>query len=230
MRLDWLLAGCALASLGTSIPLTKRDPDLDPKHCDNFCAGTNQSGDPSLYICGDPRLGPITLPTSFPLEGALDGIAGVKSTYHRFGGMCPGAFLAAYTDPKTGAYVYPPFDGFSLSTNGTAITASMTLVPGTILDRFGSEFGTFMSPGGAPYAQRALPPTNLNAAPGAAFPYNYRVYIVERGLTVKAGPITGWFGQQGLGLQFVVPGTILSLVDQGYLSRVNLTADPYWRK
>ncbi|KAF2463731.1 uncharacterized protein BDR25DRAFT_319755 [Lindgomyces ingoldianus] len=225
MRVELLLAVWVWTFLGQSMPLKKRDPDLDPTHCPSFCAGTNSSSDPNLYVCGDPRLGPVVLPTSLPLEG----IAGADSTYHRFGGLCPGNFLATYTDNKTGQFVYPPFNGFSLSTSGQPIIANMTLTTGTFLDRFGSEFGTFMSPGGAPYAQRALPPTNLNAAPGAAFPYNYRVYLVERSLTVQAGPITGWFGQQGLGLQFIMPGTILSLVDQGYLSRVNLTADPYWK-
>jgi len=87
-----------------------------------------------------------------------------------------------------------------------------------------------MSPAGAPYAQRSLPPTNLNAAPGSLYPYNYRVYVVNRSLIVRAGPIAGWFGQQGLGVQFWMPSSVGNLVDQGFLSRVNLTADPYWRR
>lgn len=85
-----------------------------------------------------------------------------------------------------------------------------------------------MSPAGTPYAQRSLPPTNLDADVGAKYPYNYRVYMVSRSLTVQGGVIAGWFEQQGLGVQFLVPGTVMELVDQGYLSRINLTADPRW--
>lgn len=47
---------------------------------------------------------------------------------------------------------------------------NLTLPVGTFLDRFGSEYGAYMSPAGVPYAQRALPPTNLDAAPGAMYP------------------------------------------------------------
>jgi hypothetical protein len=31
-----------------------------------------------------------------------------------------------------------------------------------LMDRFGSEYGSFVSPAGAPYMQRALPPSNLD--------------------------------------------------------------------
>lgn len=85
-----------------------------------------------------------------------------------------------------------------------------------------------MSPAGAPYNQRALPPTNLNAAPGAAYPYNYHVYQVSRPFTALAGPIAPWFGQMGMGTQFQLDLSVGALVDQGYLLRVNLTANPDW--
>jgi hypothetical protein len=100
----------------------------------------------------------------------------------------------------------------------------MTLQRGTLLDRFGSERGTFMSPAGSPYAQRALPPSNLDSAPGAEFPYNYHVYIVETPFVVVAGPVAPWFGQMGMGTQFQMAKSVKELVDGGWIGRVNMTA------
>lgn len=198
--------------------------DLEASRCPDFCAGTNPTNSTSEFVCGDPRLGPVSVPGGLPLEG----IAGIDSTYRRFGGLCPGAFLATWTNPATGQFNYPPYDGYSIDSVGKKAMFNLTLSPGTFLDRFGSEYGAYMSPAGAPYAQRSLPPTNLNAAPGAMYPYNYRVYVVSRSLTVQGGLIAGWFGQQGLATQFLMPQNVMTLVDQGYLNRINLTADPNW--
>lgn len=60
------------------------------------------------------------------------------------------------------------------------------------------------------------------------YPYNYQVYVVTRRFNVQSGPIAGWFGQQGLGLQFLMPKAVGELVDSGYLTRLNQTADPLW--
>lgn len=99
--------------------------------CD--CTGTNDTGKAgAAYICRDPRLGPKRLPRRFPLLSFV-------SDYDRFGGETPGAFLEKWT--KDGFYVYPPQDGFQLTTTGQAIMGNMTLLPGTKVDRFGSEHG-----------------------------------------------------------------------------------------
>lgn len=210
-----LLATCTLAS-----PLpSSQSPESDPMQCPDLCAGTNASSS-DTYICSDPRLGPKTLPTALPLAS----IAGQDSTYHRLGGLCPAQFLATYTNATTGAFLYPPFAGYQLTTLGKPAMYNLTLEPGTLLDRFGSEYGQYMSPAGTPYAQRSLPPANLDAAPGAAYPFNYRVYTVTKSFTVQGGLIAGWFGQQGLGVQFFMPSSVMKLVDDGYLGRVNLTA------
>lgn len=84
-----------------------------------------------------------------------------------------------------------------------------------------------MSAAGAPNAQ-SLPPLNLDASLGSTYPYNYHIYTVAKPLIVVADPISPAFGQQGLGSQFLMPANIMSLVNQGYLMRVNLTADPDW--
>ncbi|KAF2404465.1 hypothetical protein EJ06DRAFT_526545 [Trichodelitschia bisporula] len=211
-----------LLSLVNAAPmgrLDKRDTDLNPSRCPDFCAGTTRSGDVTQFVCGDPRLGPVALPTGIPLAA----VAGSASTYHRFGGLCPGDYLAKWTG-FDGLYVYPGSSGFALDTAGRPMAGNLTLSAGTLLDRFGSEYGSFMSPAGAPYAQRALPPTNLNAASGAAYPFNYHVYAVARPLVVLAGPIAPWFGQPAMGVQFQMLKAVGGLVDDGYLVKVNTSA------
>ena len=98
------------------------------------CAGTNDTGAAgSTYICRDPRLGPVQLPTVFPLLSFV-------SDYDRFGGLQPRAFLDKWTD-QDGNYRYPPRNGFQLNLAGDPILGNMTLLPGTMVDRFGSEYG-----------------------------------------------------------------------------------------
>ena len=63
---------------------------------------------------------------------------------------------------------------------------------GMKLDRFGSEYGSFLSPAGAPYSQRALPPSNLDTPTSdPSYPYNYHVYEVAKPFVVLSGPIAG---------------------------------------
>lgn len=125
-----------------------------------YCAGT--AGNATLnstYVCGDSRLGPVVLPTNPPTDGLVD-------IYDRFGGLCPGQFLATYYDESAKSWIYPPDDGFQLDTAGDPIAAEMTLPVGLLIDRFGSEYGSYASPAAAPYMQRALPPSNLDTPAG----------------------------------------------------------------
>jgi hypothetical protein len=130
------------------------------KECPDYCAGTNFNQ--SLvndYICGDFRLGPKRLPTRLPVFDLVD-------NYDRFGGLCPGQFLAKWYNATAGSYIYPTLNGFQLNTVGAPIQGNITFAVGFLIDRFGSEFGSFVSPEGAPYDQRALPPSNLNTPAG----------------------------------------------------------------
>ncbi|KAL8868145.1 MAG: hypothetical protein Q9174_005183 [Haloplaca sp. 1 TL-2023] len=186
------------------------------------CNGTNAStsADANAYICRDPRLGPIQLPTVFPLLSFV-------SDYDRFGGQQPGAFLARWTDSATGFFRYPPENGFVLDLQGRPILGNMSLLEGMQVDRFGSEYGSYISAADAPYAQRALPPSNLVTPPNAPeYPYNYHIYTALKRLDVLGGPIAPWFGQPGLGVQFFTGaiGNMMTLVEQGYLERSNVTA------
>lgn len=103
--------------------------------CD--CSNTNDTGKTTgyPYICRDPRLGPKKLPRRFPLLSFV-------TDYDRFGGLTPGQFLAKWTDPASGWFVYPPQNGFQLDdASGKPILGNMTLQAGAKVDRFGSEYG-----------------------------------------------------------------------------------------
>ncbi|KAF8858708.1 hypothetical protein BDZ45DRAFT_651075 [Acephala macrosclerotiorum] len=185
--------------------------------CPDYCAGTlNNQTLIHDYVCGDTRLGPKRLPTKLVLGSEL-------ATYDRFGGLCPGDFLSKWYNATTNSYIYPIDNGFQLSTSSAPIEANITLPVGSLLDRFGSEYGSFMSPYGAPYMQRALPPSNLDTpASSPTWPYNYHVYNVTKSLDTLAGPIAPWFGQPGQGVQYNMYTNVLGLINGGYLSRVTL--------
>ncbi|CAK7236474.1 hypothetical protein SBRCBS47491_009649 [Sporothrix bragantina] len=184
-----------------------------------YCAGTVNNGTlNSTYVCGDSRLGPVVLPDHPPTDGIVE-------IYNRFGGLCPGQFLATYYDLTVNGWKYPPYDGFQLDTAGQPIAAAMTLPVGLLIDRFGSEYGSYASPAAAPFMQRALPPSNLDTPPdNPAYPFNYHIYRVTEAFEVVAGPTASWFGQPGQGVQYMLSDNILSLVNSGFLARANLTA------
>jgi hypothetical protein len=114
--------------------------------------------------------------------------------------------LAYVAQPSTALQHYwPPNRGFVES-------ARATLLPGTRVDRYGSEFGTFVAPEGVPFGMRGLP------AEAATRPYS--VYEVLRPIEVDAGLAVPWHGQPGFGMQYELPSEVRRLVQQGYLRRV----------
>lgn len=203
-------------------PLIQSQIDLqDRERCGpSFCAGTNTTND-SSYVCGDSRLGPAVLPACPPLTSFFSG-----TNYSRFGGLCPGEFIAKWTQsaPVDGVafFEYPFANGFANDTTGTPIRGRMTLVPGTKVDRFGSAFGTFVAPAGSPYDQRALPPSNLGrpAHGNSTVTFNYHVYEVQKPVVVIGGPVTPWFGQPGSGTQFELSTSVMQLVQDGVLEEI----------
>ncbi len=109
------------------------------------------------------------------------------------------------------------------------------------MDRFGSENGTFVSPAGAPYMQRALPPSNLDTPPSDPrsisliksmavsnrlnrYPYNYHVYRVLQPFNALSGPIAAWFGQPGRGVQYQLATNIIGLIHGGFITKVYLSS------
>ncbi|MBT2505473.1 TNT domain-containing protein [Streptomyces sp. ISL-98] len=175
---------------------------------------------------GDARLGPERLPRKWekPVGPLVKG-------YQRTGALSPDAFLKKYWEgpADSGGWKYPPNDGFD-QVNGEVDKHREELEEGQELDRFGSEFGSYLAPAGDPYAKRALPPQNLNTR-DAAFPCDYHLYRVTKPFTVWQGSIAPWFEQPGRGQQvkldpaFLDPGqgqrlSVKWLLDHGYLAPV----------
>lgn len=159
MQIRYFLSVLSLiaTSIASPVPATPDIPsDQNTPKCPNYCAGTAYNASLAhTYVCGDSRLGPRRLPKGITLGDLVN-------TYDRFGGLCPGQFLAKWYDSSAGSWIYPPQAGFQLNSGGVPIEGTMTLPAGFMLDRFGSEYGTYTSPQGAPYMQRALPPSNLD--------------------------------------------------------------------
>ena len=88
----------------------------------------------------------------------------------------------------------------------------VTLKPGEKIDRYGSDYGSFASPEGISYGQRALAPgTDLKP---------YSVFEVIKPMKVKAGEIAPWFNEPGGGIQYLLPDIIDELLDAGIIRRV----------
>ncbi|WP_116245938.1 TNT domain-containing protein [Nocardiopsis sp. FIRDI 009] len=163
------------------------------------------SEDLETYVCGDRRLGPAELPAQGPVAALVEG-------YEPFGGLSPVEFLDRWwvedrVDPETGetrsGWDYPEHNGFVV-VDGEPVNGLQPLEPGEMLDRFGSPWGTFMAPAGAPYQARALPPDSLNTWPDGP-EHNYNCYMVTTAFTALVGPIAPHFEQPGGGDQLLVP-------------------------
>ena len=98
-----------------------------------------------------------------------------------------GGSQAKYIDVD-GNPIWPPNRGFDET------PTTVTLIPGTLIDRYGYDGGTFVSPKGTSYTKRALA-TGTDAKP-------YTVFEVIEPVNVQSGKIVPWFGEKGGGLQY----------------------------
>lgn len=145
------------------------------------------------FYQNDFWLGPEVLPQTPPVSPLLVG-------YDRFGNLTEAQWIADYHPP--GGLIYPKDDGF-LFIGDQSTAHPQELLTGMRVDRFGSPTGKYLSPVGEPFARRAIPPVNLNT-PSMSPQSNYHVYCVLRPFRVDAGPAAPWFGQPGLGQQYVL--------------------------
>jgi uncharacterized protein YukE len=96
------------------------------------------------------------------------------------------------------------------------------LPSGTIIDRFGSEYGRYLAPDGTPFADRALPPESVGG--------DYNRYMVTgqplpQGWQIVEGPVEPFYGQTPSPgtLQYMIVGpdgvkvSVKELVDRGIL-------------
>lgn len=116
------------------------------------------------------------------------------------------AAKAAGWKQANGDWWYPPNDGFH-----GAPTKEMLAV-GTKIDRYGGERGRFLSPSGASYEERALPPGTDKMAP-------YYKYEVTKPISVDSGPATPWFDEVGMGTQYKTDKSVEQLIASGCLRR-----------
>lgn len=178
------------------------------------------------YFDGNSLLGPQTLP-----DKGL--IAPIVAGYRRLAGMSAKRFLKTYWDPTAGSgkgsWRYPPDGGFLIA-GGHPVEFPSTLLRGEDVDRFGSEYGSFLAPADTPYANRSIPPQSLDDF-DPAFTCNYHLYRVVKPFKAETGPIAPYFGQPGLGLQYelvssLLPGdpaqaSVMWLISKGYLKALN---------
>ena len=101
---------------------------------------------------------------------------------------------------------WPPNYGFVSVTK-------ISLPTTTRLDRYGHEGGKFVSPAGNSFGSRALPEVVND-------PKSLHTYEVIKELEVESGPAIPWFGQEGMGTQYMLPDKVANLIKDGFLKRV----------
>ena len=156
-------------------------------------------------------LGPKRLPNAGPVARLLRG-------WKRLAGYSPRGYLKLFYDAIAKSWRYPPQGGYQLTPLGVPVVGPVSLIEGQLIDRFGSEGGTYLSPQGTPYAARGIPPESLNPFPGGQ-PCNYYRYRVLKPFSVNSGPIAPALGQPGFGLQYVLSNTLFA----GVAERVNVS-------
>jgi Tuberculosis necrotizing toxin len=167
----------------------------------------------TAYLDYNKALGAETLPRSGAIATMLLG-------YRRFGGYrSSGVFLAMFQ--PLGKWQYSDDNGFR-EVNEKVDEKETELLPGEEVDRFGAESGKFLAPLGTPYTERALPPANLDGTNGAV-DCDYHKYEVVKEFDVMAGRAEPWFGQTGMGTQYLLlrGSTVCSLVENGDLKRLS---------
>lgn len=100
---------------------------------------------------------------------------------------------------------WPDSDGFL-----GGYSESTTLEPGTALDRYGLDTGSFVSPQGTPFAARGLPLTMQATSP-------YVRLVVQKPLAARVGLAAPWKDSPGLGVQYKLPDSVEVLKEKGYL-------------
>jgi uncharacterized Zn-binding protein involved in type VI secretion len=150
-------------------------------------------------------------PKAPPKEGAVD-TNQAFSTANDAPAVRPDTSTANYgPDAKyqkpDGSWDWPPNEGFA----GTPKTE--TLPVGTRIDRFGHEGGSYLSPEGTPFPDRALAPKSVNDP--------YHAYKVVKPLEVRSGEIAPAFDQPGGGIQYKAPAKVSELIRDGYLVEID---------
>jgi uncharacterized protein YukE len=169
---------------------------------------------PTLMFGGEGAAVRAGLPAELVTEGGAP--LSVMRGWDPTAGMPWPDFDAQYG--TAGARHWPPNDGFPSG----YVPEPAHLPTGSIIDRFGSDYGRYLAPDGTPFADRALTPESVGG--------DYNRYMVTGkalppGWQIVEGPIEPWFGQTpSLGsLQYMITGpdgvkvSVKELVDRGIL-------------
>lgn len=105
---------------------------------------------------------------------------------------------------------WPPNDGCA------AAPVARSLAGGEMIDRFGSEFGTFFSPKGESFASRAVPYVCRQM--------DYRVYRVLKPIAVKSCKAAPWFDEPGGAIQVQTTDPANKLAAAGMIEVVSYAA------
>jgi uncharacterized protein YukE len=185
---------------------------------------------PAYYAGGKTADGAIALPgmmfggegaaveAGLPAETVTPGGAplAVMHGWDPLGGMSWDDFASHFGAPET--RIWPGNDGFPPGYD----PQPAHLPQGTIIDRFGSEYGRYLAPDGTPFADRAVPPESMGG--------DYNRYMVTGqplppGWQIVEGPVEPFFGQTPSpgALQYMITGpdgvkvNVKELVDRGIL-------------
>ena len=108
-------------------------------------------------------------------------------------------------------------DWESNAPNGGRVSGTIkfdnTLTKGTVIDRYGSKYGSYTSPVGTPFEQRALPYENNTWAY-----HKYKIIKDINGVTISE--IASAFKQPGGGIQFELPASVDELIKEGFLKEI----------
>lgn len=111
-----------------------------------------------------------------------------------------------YYNQLTGEIIWPDNDGFG------EIPYNVTLNTGTWLDRFGSDYGYYVCPAGTDYTMRSCAPGTEDRP--------YSIFVLKKSEDVQAGIIAPWFDEKGGGYQYLLPTSVMNLINNGTLRRV----------
>ena len=142
------------------------------------------------------------------IQGTINAIGGGSFWQGFADGMADGALwggIFAFAGATVGAIKYAVKGGQGALAGSTKLT---TITKGQKFDRFGSEYGRFITDVGTDVSKLALPSTNSGLKITLQATKNFRVYT---------GVIAPNFGSMGGGIQYVMRYSIKTLLKKGWL-------------